>query len=164
MTHALSKITLLIVIVGFIGCDQATKHVARWELATSPSKSYFLSTVTLSYSENSGVFLGLGSTLPSSVRFLFHLLTGVLVIVGIIALVQYADGVDRITVAGSCLLLGGACGNLVDRLLNNGRVIDFIILGVGPIRTGVFNVADVLIISGAVLLVFSSHRWSKVSP
>jgi signal peptidase II len=51
------------------------------------------------------------------------------------------------------LLLGGAIGNLIDRVRFDGLVIDFMNLGIGPLRTGIFNVADVAISVGAVLLI-----------
>lgn len=47
-------------------------------------------------------------------------------------------------------VLSGGVGNLIDRVCNNGLVTDFINVGVGPIRTGVFNVADMAITFGAI--------------
>lgn len=55
--------------------------------------------------------------------------------------------------AGLRLALGGAIGNLIDRVRFDGLVIDFMNLGIGPLRTGIFNVADVAISVGAVLLI-----------
>ena len=54
---------------------------------------------------------------------------------------------------GCTLLLAGAVGNLIDRIRLDGLVIDFLNLGIGPLRTGIFNVADMAIMAGAVLLV-----------
>jgi signal peptidase II len=48
-------------------------------------------------------------------------------------------------------------GNLIDRLLNGGQVVDFVNVGVGDLRTGIFNLADVAIMIGAgVLLVWNA--------
>lgn len=49
-------------------------------------------------------------------------------------------------------VLSGGVGNLIDRVSNNGLVTDFINLGIGPIRTGVFNVADIAITFGAIAI------------
>lgn len=49
-------------------------------------------------------------------------------------------------------VLSGGVGNLIDRVCNNGLVTDFIIVGIGPIRTGVFNVADMAITFGAIAI------------
>jgi signal peptidase II len=53
------------------------------------------------------------------------------------------------------LLLAGGVGNLIDRVSQNGFVTDFISVGVGPLRTGIFNVADVAVTFGAVALVLT---------
>jgi signal peptidase II len=53
------------------------------------------------------------------------------------------------------LVLAGGVGNQLDRVLQAGLVTDFINLGVGPLRTGIFNVADVAITCGAIGLIAS---------
>jgi signal peptidase II len=58
----------------------------------------------------------------------------------------------------------GGIGNLLDRLFNNGAVIDFIRLGIGPLRTGIFNMADVAIVTGVVtFLLFSTQGKQKAA-
>jgi signal peptidase II len=59
---------------------------------------------------------------------------------------------------GLALVAGGGLGNLVDRFRLRGYVIDFMNLGLGPVRTGVFNVADVAIVAGVILLVLPGRR------
>jgi signal peptidase II len=56
------------------------------------------------------------------------------------------------------LIAAGGMGNLVDRVLREGRVIDFMNLGLGPVRTGIFNVADVQIMVGLGLLLLGRRR------
>ena len=51
----------------------------------------------------------------------------------------------------------GGASNLIDRIRFDGAVTDFLNLGVGSLRTGIFNVADVILMFGLVLLVF---RWN----
>ncbi|WP_419661036.1 signal peptidase II (lipoprotein signal peptidase) domain protein [Desulfosarcina variabilis str. Montpellier] len=55
-------------------------------------------------------------------------------------------------------LSGTGIGNLIDRILHNGFVMDFLNVGIGPLRTGIFNVADVAIMGGAALLFFKTFR------
>ena len=52
------------------------------------------------------------------------------------------------TLVGLSLIVGGGAGNLVDRLLRQGRVGDFIMVGVGTVRTGIFNCADMAVLAG----------------
>jgi signal peptidase II len=47
-------------------------------------------------------------------------------------------------------------GNLIDRIINDGAVTDFVRLGIGSFRTGIFNLADVAIVVGVVMLLL----WS----
>jgi signal peptidase II len=61
------------------------------------------------------------------------------------------------------LFLGGGIGNLIDRLTNDGRVIDFMHIGFGFLRTGIFNVADMALMTGVVLLALYSY-WTRKSP
>ncbi len=51
------------------------------------------------------------------------------------------------------LLLAGGIGNLIDRLFHGGLVIDFLNVGIGPVRTGIFNVADMAIMAGFGILI-----------
>jgi signal peptidase II len=110
--------------------------------------------------ENTGGFLGLGSGLPIEARTaLFSVATAVL----LLGLVAYGIRL-RWTgwpAFGLTLFVGGGVSNWVDRVLH-GSVIDFINVGVGPLRTGVFNVADVAIMGGvAILLVYEFRRGRR---
>ena len=60
-----------------------------------------------------------------------------------------------------CMMLSGGIGNLWDRIVHDGRVIDFMNVGLGGLRTGIFNVADLCITVGVVLLLFESWRQWK---
>ena len=58
------------------------------------------------------------------------------------------------------LFLAGGFSNWFDRL-NDGRVIDFLNVGIGGLRTGIFNVADVAIMVGAALFLIAESRASR---
>jgi signal peptidase II len=57
--------------------------------------------------------------------------------------------------------LAGGLGNLIDRLAYGGYVVDFVNIGIGPLRTGVFNVADVGVVVGALMLFTGIPRTNK---
>ena len=65
---------------------------------------------------------------------------------------------DRLAAAGLALIASGALGNLLDRLRSPRGVVDFIDVGIGDLRFWTFNVADVGITCGAVLLVLALQR------
>jgi len=143
---------LFVLLVWCIGCDQATKQLASRNLDSRVTLSFLGDTVRLQHVQNPGAFLGLGGRLPEAVRF--RLLTGVnallLFSVTVVLLVKW--NMDRKTYIGLALILAGGIGNLIDRVSADGHVTDFINLGVGPVRTGIFNVADVAIMAGLFLL------------
>jgi signal peptidase II len=56
------------------------------------------------------------------------------------------------------LLFAGGVGNLIDRVTSGGSVVDFINLGIGLVRAGIFNVADVAITVGALILLSAALR------
>jgi signal peptidase II len=60
-------------------------------------------------------------------------------------------------------ILAGGLGNLIDRVTNHGQVTDFLNLGIGSLRTGIFNVADVAITGGALLLAWLWWRDGQAS-
>jgi len=161
-----NKTLLLVAITATcIGCDRVTKDYAKQNLVVPQPRSYFHGTVQLQYEENPGGMMSIGAHLSESVRFL--LLT-VFVGVCLLMFLLFALANQRLRQAqiiGISMILGGGCGNLFDRLANDGMVIDFIILRAGQLHTGVFNVADVSILSGVVVLLFlRSHRAPTARP
>lgn len=152
----MKRITFLfIILLTCVGCDQATKSVAQQHLAERGPISFFNGVFQLVYAENSGAFLSLGTGLDPAIRtWIFTCLVSLLLLgLLIFILLQMHRQPLGITLALTLYLAGGL-GNLIDRFLNDGRVIDFMVLGVGFVRTGVFNVADMLIMTGAGLLLW----------
>jgi signal peptidase II len=146
-----------ILLVGCVGCDQLAKQVARSELALAETHSFLNDTVRLTLTENTGAFLGLGDSLPESAKsLLFQGAVGLLVL-GLLWAAVFAHGLSRWQISALSLLAAGGLGNLIDRLINDGRVTDFMNLGIGSLRTGIFNVADVVAVTGVVLYLLASR-------
>lgn len=154
------RLALIAVLLGpSVGCDQATKHLASTRLADGPGYSWLGDSVRLRYTENAGAFLSLGRDLPEGVRFALFVAGVAAMLLGLAAYALFHPRLDAPRVAALALLLGGGASNWLDRLLNDGVVVDFMNLGLGPVRTGVFNVADVAIMVGiGLLLVFGLRR------
>ncbi len=141
-----------------IALDQLTKHLATQHLMTSEPLLFLGGSFRLTYSINYGAFLGLGSNLPDNLRnFIFSTLVGIFLIgFCIYALRQKAmTNWQQIAYA---LVASGGFSNLIDRITNNGGVVDFMYMGIGWAHTGIFNVADVAIMAGVALLVFFSSK------
>jgi signal peptidase II len=157
-------VLLLFVLVSCVGCDQATKFIARQELATAPMQEYWNGFFRLVYAENPGAFLSLGAGLHPDVRFWIFTIFVALLLSGLAWFVlRHIQKAPIAFVIAVALVVGGGLGNLIDRLVHNGHVIDFMQIGFSPLRTGVFNVADMAIMAGTGLIFVLSWRGQEVS-
>src|SRR6185437_14796591 len=154
-------ITLLL--VGCVGCDQLTKEVAQQYLAFESPQSWFHGIVRLEYAENRGAFLSLGSGFSEELRVILFQVFPALWLVGLAIVLFVAKQMPPRSAAAWGLVLSGGIGNLIDRLFHDGRVIDFMNIGIGRLRTGIFNVADVCITIGVSLFVLELLQRPRVS-
>lgn len=141
---------LLLAMAGTIGADRLTKRLATATLAETAGRSFLGGAIQLEYAENPGAFLGLGSDWPPATRLIVFATATALGLWLIVVLARRLH--RRPALAGLGLIAGGALSNLADRLVG-GSVVDFLYLEAGPVHTGVFNVADVAIVGGAILVV-----------
>jgi signal peptidase II len=148
------RLVLLVVILATMACDRITKQIAADTLASAPTRSYLSDTLRLDYAENTGAFLGIGSNWPPAVRTaLFSIGNGVLLLV--LTVLTMRLHWQRAASLGLAFFVAGGLSNLIDRVAY-GKVIDFMNVGIGPVRTGIFNVADVAITIGALLVIWST--------
>ena len=70
--------------------------------------------------------------------------------------IKLARASSRVEAVGWALVVGGGVGNLIDRIVNDGHVVDFMRVGIGGLETGIFNVADTAILAGLVTLLVSA--------
>jgi len=146
---------LLIVLFILILLDQSTKYIAKHYLEGHGVYSFIGDTFRLGYSENTGAFLGLGSSLPEHIRTLLFSVLVALFLLAFLVYIIKSSSINKTGVIAGALIISGGLSNLIDRLVNNGAVIDFMNLGIGSLRTGIFNVADMAIMLGAFLLLFN---------
>lgn len=139
----------------WVGCDQGTKHIATETLRGKPAQSYLLNTVRLEYALNPGGFLSLGENLAPQLRFWVFAVFNVLILLATVAVLAAGWNMHLFKFVAFVLILAGGVGNLIDRVLNDGLVTDFANFGIGPVRTGIFNVADVALTTGALVLLIT---------
>ena len=158
-----SALLLLLLGVGMVGCDQASKEVAQSRLEGEPNVHLLGGVVTMAYAENPGAFLGLGDDLPDGARVALLVVVnlGILAALGWWAFRRRQDVLVRVA---ATLVIAGGAGTLIDRVLREGgRVVDFLVVAVGPVKTGVFNVADVAVMIGVGLLFLAVARRAPAS-
>jgi len=150
MPHLANKLLLLALVLSTVGCDRVTKHLAATSRAGEPAKAYLGRIVQFEYAENRGGFLSLGADLPPRLRTtVFTFGTGVSLLV--LTIGAWWHQVNGRALFGLGLFVSGGISNLFDRVVQ-GSVIDFMHVGVGSFRTGIFNVADLAILLGGILI------------
>jgi len=120
--------------------------------------SYMGDMIRIGYTENTGAFLGMGSNLPENIRHLvFTVLVG-LFLSGMFLYHLLSRKFTVISLTALALMFAGGSSNFIDRAMNNGAVVDFLNMGFGSLRTGIFNIADVAILLGCFLFVVVSIK------
>ncbi len=152
---------VFLILISCTGCDQMTKNIARESLASSAPISILNGLVRVEYTENPGAILGLGANLPSEIRLLFFIIFVSVVLTLTLAFAINTHSLGLMQIAGLSLIAAGGIGNLLDRLFNNGLVIDFVSLGIGPLRTGIFNLADVAIFGGVAIFLLAGAKGQR---
>lgn len=147
-----------ILLIGCVGCDQATKGVARAYLVPGETQSFLHDTFRLIYTENSGAFLSLGAALSDQVRSTIFVIGVGLLSLGALTAALFARNLSRWQIIALSMIGSGGVGNWIDRLAYDGRVTDFLNVGIGSFRTGIFNVADMVLMAGAALFFLASSR------
>lgn len=150
---------IALTLISSVGCDWRTKYLATHHLRGREPMSLLADTVRLDYAENAGGFLGLGDSLPGEVRtglFTYACTAAVAAILVYLCLARLC----ALQVLALSLISAGGIGNLIDRI-SWGYVRDFLNVGLGPVRTGIFNVADAAMMVGCVLVLFTSRRGSQ---
>ena len=104
---------------------------------------------------NPGGFLSLGTNLAPDLRFWIFAGLNAAFLAGIVGTLVLKWNMRLLCFVALILALAGGIGNLIDRVLHNGLVIDFLNLGIGPVRTGIFNVADMALMAGAIALLLT---------
>lgn len=152
---------VLTILISCVGCDQTTKSVAKIHLSKTHAISLLGDSIRLQLAENSGAFLSAGASLPLEWRSRLFTMGAGLVLSGLLAYALLSKKSNPVVIAGTALIVGGGVSNLIDRLAYDGHVIDFLNVGIGSLRTGIFNWADVCIMAGVGLWLFGDWVWKS---
>jgi len=149
------------VVAGFLVTDVVTKQWAVSALAPVHTRHEVLGewlTFTLLYNPGAAFGLHLGDWS----RWIFTALTVGAVFILLRMYHSTAEG-DNVKITALGMILGGAVGNLIDRLRSGRGVVDFIDVGIGDMRWPTFNVADIGVSCGALLLAWVLWREDRAA-
>lgn len=137
--------------------DRITKIWAVNNLKGEPSTSYWDDFFRLVYAENTGAFLSLGSGLDDNWRTILLSILPILVLLYVLYVILFSKHLGSWQATAFSLILGGGASNIVDRIME-GKVVDFMNMGLFGVRTGIFNIADMAIMAGLFMMLFAMFR------
>jgi signal peptidase II len=150
------KMALYLTVVGVVvALDVVTKRIVENTLVLYDPVPVLGDFFRLTYIFNRGAAFGLH--LGGASRFIFMGLAIVAVVV-LFGMYRGTPWTDRVRLLAIASVTGGAIGNLIDRVRWDRGVVDFLDFGIGNTRWPVFNVADIAVTCGAVLLAISLWR------
>ena len=149
---------LLILLISFnIAADQYSKTIVREKVIPGSQTEIFGDLLQLMNVENSGAFLGMGSESNPTIKLIFLLILPVVVILCVLYYLFTNKSLDKLTSIGLSCIVGGGLANLYDRFLY-GSVTDFLFMDFGVAKTGIFNLADLSVTTGMILILLSTFK------
>lgn len=156
-----ARIVLLIVFNILI--DQISKAIVRANIDPSERIRVIGNTFLMMNVENEGAFLGMGSDMNPTLKLIFLLILPIVVLGYLMYYIITNKTLDRISLFALCCIAGGGIANIFDRIVY-GSVTDFFYLDFGGMfHTGIFNVADMSVTFGMIILFYSSFFLNKKS-
>lgn len=140
------------VLAGVLTLDVTTKLLVQKHFHLYQQVAVIGEYVRLTYIYNPGAAFGIHLGDYSRIIFLVLSLVALAALLG---MYWFTPAADRVRLMAISLICGGAIGNLIDRVRSESGVVDFIDVGVGTVRWPVFNVADMAVTAGAVILALS---------
>lgn len=155
---------IILVIVLTIAIDQISKVLVRAniqaqnEFSIGDRISVIGDTFIMMNVENSGAFLGMGSDLNPTLKIILLLILPI-VVLGFVLLHIFKDkSLDNWSLFAFSSIIGGGIANVYDRIVY-GSVTDFLFIDLGGVfRTGIFNMADLSVTTGMIILLFVSFK------
>jgi len=133
------------------GLDRLTKWIIETNVSFIDTYKVIPGLFDIVHSQNRGAAFGLFNDSTSEWRTTLLALFSIVAVLGVGALLWRPDRLDRLSLWGFVLVLGGAAGNVFDRI-GWGHVTDFLELYIGEYHWPTFNVADTAIVIGSGLL------------
>ena len=150
------KISSLIILSIFF--DQLSKFWIRNNIESYNEIELIGSFFTLIRVENSGAFLGMGSELSYIPKLILLIIFPIIVLVAVSIYTYMDKKLDNLSLVGFSLIIGGGVANIFDRIVY-GSVTDFLYINLGGfLKTGIFNIADLSVTTGMILILIASFK------
>ena len=154
------KISSLIILSIFL--DQFSKFWIRNNIESYNEIELIGSFFTLIRVENSGAFLGMGSELSNIPKLILLIIFPIIVLVAVSIYTYIDKKLDNLSLIGFSFIIGGGIANIFDRIVY-GSVTDFLYINLGFFKTGIFNIADLSVTTGLILILIASFKKPEKS-
>jgi len=150
---------------GLAGAVFAIDRLTKWIIETR--FSFYDSHVVIPgffeivHSENQGAAFGLFAQSTSQLRTVLLIGFSVVALVALVIMLWRTSRLDRKTSIALALILGGAMGNVFDRVVREGGVTDFLLFYIGSYQWPAFNAADSAIVIGSGLLLLDFIKFKR---
>ncbi len=156
----IKRIGIILIVLLNIGCDQISKGIVRKKIASSEYIQVINDNFVLTNVENTGAMLGVGQNLPQPLKILLLQISPILILMFLTFNILKKRNLNKWLTIAFAFVIGGGVGNLIDRVAY-GSVTDFMHISLGPIKTGIFNMADVSVTLGGIFILLFSFRRKK---
>src|SRR4051794_16296105 len=140
--------------------DRATKLIIESRVSFFDTYRVIPGFFDIVHSQNRGVAFGIFNDSTSEWRTTLLVIASVAAVAAVSAMLWNAHKLDRYSLWGLSLILGGAAGNVFDRIVS-GQVTDFLLFYIGQYQWPTFNVADSAIVVGSGLLLMDLLRSKR---
>lgn len=152
----LRTLIILTILSSTISCDQISKNIVRQRMNYNEQIGFINNYLTITKIENTGAFLSVGNSLPQPLKLILLTIIPLIVLGLVLTYLLTSKSLSNITILGICFVVGGGVGNIYDRLMY-GSVTDFLHIDFILFQTGIFNMADVSIMVGMVMIIIESY-------
>ncbi len=155
------NVFIVLLIVFNIAIDQITKVLVRANINLGEIIELIGDKFILTNVYNKGAFLGMGSDMNPTLRMIFLLILPTIVLIYVTYYIIKTKELDRLSLIAFCCIIGGGIANVFDRIVF-GKVTDFFFIDLGGVfKTGIFNVADISVTTGMIMLLYSGIFINK---
>jgi signal peptidase II len=151
-TKGITRLVLVLaIVISNIGCDQVSKKMVRSNVESNNTVPVVGHYLVITNVENTGAFLSIGNSLSQSAKNIILSGLPLLVLMSAFIYMLAKKTISKTVLWGLCFIVGGGIGNIFDRIAY-GSVTDFLYIRVGIFHTGIFNMADLSIMTGVAII------------
>lgn len=160
----MSRVAIILTLVFLnVSCDQISKKIARKNIDNHERIQVIQDSLILTKVENKGAAYSWGSNWDPIVKRIVLQIIPAIVLLILLVMVLIKKEYPTVAIIGFSFVIGGGIGNVFDRIVY-GSVTDFVYIDLGFFATEVFNMADVSIVIGALVVLTHTLFYKKPKP